>query len=172
MSHDATPSYTSAKIELRANPGKGGYGLFAVQPVAKDEVLCVWGGEILTEEELAQQPEERQKHGLQVEEGMYMLPLVDDDPADYVNHSCNPNAGLSGQICLVAMRPITVGDEICFDYAMSDGSDYDEFECMCGAENCRKTITGGDWRLPELHQRYKGYFIPYIQRRIDKLNIG
>jgi SET domain-containing protein len=170
MAHDPTPSYTNPKVELRSCPGKGGFGLFAREPIAKDEVLSVWGGEIMTGEELTQQSEARQKHGLQVEENIYLLPIVDDDPADYYNHSCNPNAGLSGQICLVAMRAIAVDEEICFDYAMSDGSDYDEFECHCGAENCRKTVTGSDWRLPELQKRYAGYFIPYLQRRIDKLN--
>ena len=86
-----------------------------------------------------------------------------------LNHSCNPNAGLSGQICLIAMRDINVGEEVCFDYAMSDSSDYDEFECHCGAPNCRKKITGNDWKLLELHKKYEGYFIPYLQRRIQSL---
>jgi uncharacterized protein len=169
MAHDPTPSYTNPKLELRSNSRKGGFGLYAREPIAKDEVLSVWGGEIMTGEELETQPEERAKHGLQVEENMYLLPLVDNDPADYYNHSCDPNAGLNGQICLVAMRDIAVNEEVCFDYAMSDGSDYDEFQCQCASEHCRGTITGGDWRLPELHRRYVGYFIPYLQRRIDKI---
>jgi hypothetical protein len=39
-------------------------------------------------------------------------------------------------------------------------------ECSCGAPECRKIITGGDWRLPELRRRYAGYFSRYIQDRI------
>jgi len=89
--------------------------------------------------------------------------------ADYFNHSCNPNCGLDSPISLVAMRDIEVGEEACFDYAMSDSSDYDEFECHCGAPNCRKTITGRDWMLPELQERYFGFFSPYLQRRIEKM---
>jgi hypothetical protein len=68
----------------------------------------------------------------------------------------------------VAMRDIAVDEEICFDYAMSDSSDYDEFECGCGSPNCRKRISGSDWKKPELQKRYKGYFSPYLQQRIDK----
>jgi hypothetical protein len=52
---------------------------------------------------------------------------------------------------------------------MSDSSDYDEFECHCGTDHCRKMITGNDWKLPELQRRYKGFFSPYLQRRIDRL---
>jgi hypothetical protein len=52
---------------------------------------------------------------------------------------------------------------------MSDSSDYDEFECQCGASNCRRTITGKDWMNPELQQRYFGFFSPYLQRRIAKI---
>ncbi|WP_345325886.1 SET domain-containing protein [Candidatus Villigracilis proximus] len=64
---------------------------------------------------------------------------------DYVNHSCNPNAGLSGQIGLVAMRDIEIGEEVCFDYAMSDTMPYDEFNCGCGAYMPR-TVGGNDWQ--------------------------
>jgi len=111
-----------------------------------------------------------QTHGIQVEEGIYLIPTRTGDPGDYFNHSCNPNAGMNGQICLVAMHDIKKDDEICFDYAMSDSSDYDEFECHCGAPNCRKHVTGNDWKISALQQRYKGYFVPYLQRRIDQLN--
>jgi hypothetical protein len=137
--------------------------------IPKGELLSVWGGAVYTEEELRQVPESRAKHGLQVEEGIYLLPLVEGDPGDYYNHSCDPNAALEGQICLVAFRDILPDEEVCFDYAMSDGSDYDEFECHCGAQNCRRIVTGNDWMLPELQERYAGHFIPYLQKRIDAL---
>jgi uncharacterized protein len=160
-------SYTSPKLELRSFPQKGGFGLFAREYIKSGETLCVWSGQVYTEEQLADVPIERAQHGLQVEENVYLLPLGVGDPADYVNHSCDPNAGLNGQICLVAIRDILLDEEVCFDYAMSDSSDYDEFECHCGSPMCRGRITGNDWKIPELQNRYDGYFIPYLQRRID-----
>ena len=71
---------------------------------------------------------------------------------------------------LRAMRAIAPGEEICYDYAMSDGSPYDEFECTCGTPDCRRQITGEDWRRPDLQKKYAGWFSTYLQRRIDQLN--
>jgi uncharacterized protein len=162
-------SYLSLKCSVVEAPDKGGGGVRAMQPIALGEVIAVWGGAIVGAEELASLSPDYREHTVQVEEGLFLASLVPDDPADYVNHSCDPNAGLSGQIVLVAMRDITSGEEISFDYAMTDGEPYDEFTCACGTPSCRGKVTGNDWRLPELWQRYQGYFSPYLQRRIDWL---
>lgn len=162
-------SYLSPKLEARAHPAKGGQGVFARQAVAAGELLLVWGGEIYTHEQYLQVPSERQPHFIQVEEGLYLGAPDRPEPADYLNHCCSPNAGLSGQIALVALRDIQAGEEICIDYATSDGSPYDEFECACGAAECRGRVTGDDWRDPALQEKYAGYFSPYLQRRIDRL---
>ena len=61
------------------------------------------------------------------------------------------------------------GDVLSYDYATSDGCDYDEFECACGAVSCRGKITGYDWMLPELQIRYRGHFSPYLAARIASL---
>jgi len=103
---------------------------------------------------------------LQVEDRHFLVPRPIGE-GDYVNHSCNPNAGLSGQIGLVAMRDIKVGEEVCFDYAMCDTMPYDEFECDCGSKNCRGQVGGDDWQKPVLQKRYAGFFSPHVQRRIE-----
>ncbi|MEN4011013.1 MAG: SET domain-containing protein-lysine N-methyltransferase [Chloroflexota bacterium] len=162
-------SYCSPKLELRPCPEKGGFGLFAIESVPAGELLSMWGGQVVMGDQLNCLPVERQTHGIQIHEDLYLIPVTHGEPADYFNHSCNPNSGLDSPISLVAMRDIEIGEEVCFDYAMSDSSDYDEFECQCGASNCRRTITGKDWMNPELQQRYFGFFSPYLQRRIAKI---
>ncbi|MCC7450526.1 MAG: SET domain-containing protein [Anaerolineae bacterium] len=157
--------WCSSKLERRATPPYG-YGLFATAPIAKGELLAVWGGSILSTADLRQQPEFVQDHAIQVEEDHNLCCDLKED-ADYVNHSCNPNAGLQGQITLVAMRAIAVGEEITFDYAMSDAHPTFYMKCACGQPECRHEVTGNDWQRPDLQQRYKGYFSPYIQRKID-----
>lgn len=67
------------------------------------------------------------------------------------------------------MRPIGPGEEVTIDYAMCDGSPYDEFACACGSARCRGRVTGNDWRDPALWERYAGHFSPYLQRRIAAL---
>lgn len=147
----------------------GSKGVYAKQPIRSGERLVVWGGEIVPWEALDDLPPEIRRYTVQVEEELYLVSSR-EGPADWINHACNPNAGLQGQITLVAMRNISAGKEICYDYAMSDGSPYDEFECGCGAANCRHWITGNDWLNPDLQQRYAGYFSPYLQRRIEQLS--
>jgi len=161
--------FLSPKLEGRLRMD-GSHAVYARQGVMVGERLAVWGGEVITWDTLAQLPSEVRRLTLQVEEELYLVSLQ-EGPGDWVNHSCNPNAGLSGQIVLVAMRDIAPGEEICFDYAMTDGSPYDEFECECGAANCRGRVTGNDWLRPELRESYAGYFSPYLQRRIEQFEL-
>jgi len=70
------------------------------------------------------------------------------------------------------MRDIQIGEEVCFDYAMSEDNHFDEFPCSCGAVTCRGQVSGKDWLLPEIQQRYFGYFSPYLQRRLEKMRAG
>jgi hypothetical protein len=143
-------------------------GIFANASIARDEIVAVWGGEVYTRAQLEELPERLKRYAMQIEEDFFLAGVTEDD-TNYFNHSCNPNVGLSGQMVLVAMRDILPGEELCFDYATCDGSDYDQFSCECGAPNCRKMVRGTDWQNPELWERYRGYFIPYLQRRIDRL---
>lgn len=161
-------SYLSPKLESRPRPGTGTCGVFCRRPVAKDEIVALWGGKILSAEEIDRSMPNFTQQILQIEDGFYLFsPTM--EASDCFNHSCEPNVGLSGQIGLIAMRDIQAGEEVCLDYAMCDGSDYDEFDCSCGSPNCRGRVTGQDWRRPELWERYDGYFSPYLQRRIARL---
>ena len=159
--------YVSSKLEGRLITSKGGRGLFARERMHAGEFLLVWGGDVVTSEMLKWMSEEKHRLAVQIEENLYLV-TGNEGPADWVNHSCDANSGLIGQIVLVALRDIRAGEEICFDYATTDGSPYDEFECGCGSRHCRGHVTGDDWRLPELQTRYAGHFSPYIQRRIDE----
>jgi len=166
---EGVTSYLSPRLEVRGHSETGGYGVFAREPVEAGELLVVWSGRVVTPEQLAQFSPEMLRRSVQVEENLYLTSIYPDEPADYINHSCNPNAGMSGQIAVVAMRVIAPGEEVSIDYAMCDGTPYDEFDCQCGAPNCRRRVTGDDWSRPELWERYAGYFSPYLQRRIDRL---
>ena len=86
----------------------------------------------------------------------------------HLNHSCEPNLGLQGQIVFVALRDIAIDEELTFDYAMND-DEPGEMQCSCGTPSCRGTITGSDWRNPEIQAKYDGYFSWFIQRRIDAM---
>ena len=113
--------------------------------------------------------DDRQSRSIQVDTDLYLVSGDTPDAGDMLNHSCEPNCGLLGQMLLVAMRDIVPGEELSFDYAMCDASDYDEFRCLCGESTCREIVTGSDWRDPVLQAKYAGWFSPYLARRIAAL---
>lgn len=153
---------------LRSISGRAGRSIVASRALPEDAVLAVWGGTNYDADSFFQLPADRRQISVQVEENLFLVPEI-EGPAEWINHSCDPNVGMMGQIALRAIRPIREGEEICYDYAMSDGCHYDEFECRCGSPRCRLRVTGNDWQIPELWERYDGYFSPYLQRRINKL---
>jgi len=165
-------SYLNPKCQSGPFEEKGGCGVFACAPIKKGELISLWGGRIVAEHELDPEMPDFTQRILQIEEGFYLETPEILEPSDCFNHSCEPNVGFSGQIGLVAMREIEAGEELNFDYAMCDGTPYDEFECYCGSENCRGRITGSDWMRPELWEKYEGYFMPYLARRIEVLKAG
>jgi hypothetical protein len=113
---------------------------------------------------------------IQIDE-THTIGIAEQEPieeADHLNHSCEPNAGIEGQIILVAMRDIAAGEEITFDYATvlcGEGhpilSKY-SFVCGCGKSCCRGKVTADDWKRPELRAKYRGWFSWYLQDRIDR----
>lgn len=161
-------SYLNAKCEARDH-AEGGCGVFAREAIRAGELVSLWGGRIVRKDELDSSMPRFTQRVLQVDEDLYLLTVEEQEPNDCFNHSCDPNLGFFGQIGLVALREIKADEELSFDYAMSDGGPYDEFDCFCGSPNCRKKITGNDWMLPELWKRYEGYFSPYLTRRIKEL---
>jgi len=147
-----------------------GHGVFATADIPKGTVLAVLGGLTMTGSEWQKLSEPDKRHSLQVDEDLFLAPTLPRTAGDYLNHSCDPNLGVAGHVALVSLRPVKAGEELCFDYAMTDGSAYDEFTCACGTPYCRGSITGMDWALPELRDRYRGFFSTYLTRRIEILD--
>ena len=171
MSPEPT-AYLTDKCEVRNHFVAGGKTVVALELIESGEVIAVWSGRIVDAHEFDALPAEIRRHTAQVEENLYLASLGPDEPPDFINHSCEPNAGLRGQITIVAMQTIRPGEEVTIDYAMCDGSPYDEFNCACGSASCRGRVTGEDWRDPTLWERYAGYFSPYLERRIAALRRG
>ena len=73
---------------------------------------------------------------------------VDGNDTRFINHSCAPNCEAvieDGRVFIDALRPITAGSELFYDYAYERDADTgpeDEarYPCRCGALKCRGTI--------------------------------
>lgn len=164
-------SYQHPNLIIRESRLKG-VGLFSMTEIEVGELLVVTGGRILPIEELAHY--DMPGHPFQVEKNWIMAPfdLKNLDGIFLVNHSCSPNAGISGQCSLVAIRNIFPVEEICFDYRMTDsdpnGVETFSMDCLCGSTSCRKRISDLDWRKEELQVKYNGFFSNYLKKRIDE----
>lgn len=159
--------------KAQARPaGEKGWGSFAIEPISAGETVAGFGGWVISGAELGDLLTDRQHRSIQIDTDLFLVPGDEREPGDMLNHSCAPNCGLQGSQLIVAMRDIEVGEELSFDYAMCDASDYDEFRCLCDSANCRGVVTGSDWRIPELQSRYFGWFSPYLVRRIAALPLA
>ena len=149
-----------------------GRSLVAREPIKAGEVVVIWGGTLFTEEEIWA-GEARRGSIAAIDEHLYLAGPAGAPPSpdDFMNHSCDPNVWMQDEVTLVARRDIAADEELTADYALWEATEDHAmpFACRCGAALCRRTITGKDWRLPELQERYKGHFSPFLNRRIEKL---
>lgn len=61
-------------------------------------------------------------------------------PGKFVNHSCEPNAGIKDDFNLIALEDIKLHEEIRFDYLTTMDEDSYEMECKCNMPTCRKVV--------------------------------
>ncbi len=163
-------SWRSPSIEVR-DGAVAGLGVFAVQPIRAGRIVAVKAGHIVHREEVLRLTAEIGDQSLQIHDDLYLSPRTADEVDETsirINHSCDANVGFRGQVIYVAMRDIAVDEELCHDYAM-DRTDAYRLACGCGTAVCRGTVTGGDWRLPELQARYEGFFVEYVAEKIRGL---
>jgi hypothetical protein len=139
-------SWLNPKIEIRPSPTHS-RGLFARVPITKGEVVVVWGA------------------------GSGYVRKSGEDPSYFRNHSCDPNTWMEDEVTSTARRNIEANEELTIDYAMyeTDENRIIIEECVCGSVNCRKRITGRDWRRRDLQEQYEGHFLPVINTRIAAL---
>ena len=166
-------SHLSPKTEVRESKIHG-RGLFAVIEISKHEIVAVKGGHIVDRKALREKITPRLGPvEIQINGDLFIAPVSDEEcelSMLYLNHSCDPNLGIRGEITFVAMRDIRAGEELTHDWAMTDDDDY-SIKCTCGAPDCRKTLTGKDWQRPDLQKRYSGYFSAYLARKIALLEM-
>jgi uncharacterized protein len=162
-------SYLSPKVVAQESPIHG-RGLFAVEPLAEGEVVCVKGGYVFDRETLRAMPEWFRAAEIQVAEDLFVGPLSEAEREGsmiFSNHSCEPNIGVKGQVVFVAMRDIGAGEELTHDWATTDDDDY-RVECRCGAAGCRRVLTGKDWQRADLQEKYRGYISWYLEEKIKQ----
>lgn len=159
--------YISPKVQLQES-SISNKGVFARQDIKKGEIVFIKAGHIVKLEEAIKYDKEIGDYSVQITNKFFLCPKSKDEIKDLVihfNHSCDPNTGPDGQVSFVALRDIKVGEELTCDYATITNYPY-KLDCSCGSKNCRKIITGEDWKNKELQKRYGNHFSWFILKKI------
>lgn len=137
----------------KLDESKFGLGVFANKEFKRGEYVMTLSGQLITEAE-SLMDKFIDDHSVQVGHNLYLGPGNQMD--DYLNHSCDPNAGIkrdsSGSIILKAIKHIYKDEEITFDYSTTIEDGW-TLQCGCGTKRCRKLVVR--WSaLPENVKRY------------------
>lgn len=147
-----------------------GKAVFAARVFKPGDVIVKFEGNIVTKDAIPTNLAGVDDRFVQVGIDTYLGPSGDAD--DFINHSCDPNAGLKFSplgIILVAIKDINIGEEITWDYSTTLYDNPWKMVCHCGAQECRKVI--GDFMLldPVIQQKYRMLDIipPYIKEYME-----
>jgi hypothetical protein len=122
------------KVDVEvAAAGAKGRGVFAVREFVRGETVIV--GKAI------EYPAKRTRMSVQLD---WERHVEMDVPAMLLNHSCEPNLGVrENQWCaydFVALLGIDVGEELVFDYAMTEHALVAPLSCLCGSAACQGEI--------------------------------
>src|SRR5690242_1382543 len=146
-----------------------GQGVHAVEAIAGGEVVAVKGGHIVDDTAVAGLPEAIRDSAFPIAADCFLAALAHgeyDGVMMRVNHSCEPNVGMGGNVVLVAMRNIAAGEELTIDYALFLADPGFAMACRCGTAACRGMVRGTDWMRTDLQARYRGWFSWWLQQKI------
>nr|CAJ18348.1 putative H3K9 methyltransferase [Enallagma cyathigerum] len=147
-----------------------GWGVRAVQHIAKGSFICEYVGEVITSEEAEKRGREYDMVGrtylfdldynqMGETDCMYTVDAAKSgNISHFINHSCDPNLQVYAvwidcldpnlpRLGLFSCRDIKPGEEVTFDYSPHQGcgkankmSRARGTQCRCGAKSCRKVF--------------------------------
>ena len=168
--HYLPKTWTDARQEIRPSPIQGN-GIFARAAIRQGEIVEIIGGQVMTEAEFETlQRNTPRYNAVQIGEGLHLVELPENTQqrAGSLNHSCDSNLWMADEVKLVARWDIAAGQELTVDYALFTAQSQWVMDqpCRCGSPLCRTTITGNDWKLPDVQARYRNHFSPFLNERI------
>ncbi|KAA3665523.1 MAG: SET domain-containing protein [Chloroflexi bacterium] len=172
ISHHPKDTWMSPKIHLVDSLIQGN-GLQAIADIEPGETVLIWRTGY-TDRAGAMAAQQQGKGIMQWDENVFSYDAGGDDEPYAINHSCDPNTWMADAYTITARRAINIGDEITIDYGLFEMREdfISSWTCQCGTENCRGHVTGNDWKVPQLQQRYAGHFSPLINGWIQSSRIS
>ena len=167
------PKRRAAPPPVRVGPARNGRGLFASKAFRPGDDILVITGRVVDPGLLWRRGGRFMANCIRFGPESYIDP--GDSLGCYINHSCEPNAGLrkvNQRLVLFAASRIAAGDEVVFDYSTTIGDDdIWTMRCNCGAPACRRVIRRLGALPPERVARYlrEGLVPKYVASTLSQL---
>lgn len=137
---------------------KYGQAVYAGQTIRKGETIAVFDG-LCYDNDFEDWTDDLYNHTIQFAKSDWRDSA---GLARLINHSCDPNCGIKKYFRIVALRTIPKGEEITWDYEMTEKNKHWKMKCRCGSKDCRKVI-GNFSRMPKkVRDKYKGYISDWL----------
>ncbi|MDC8787229.1 SET domain-containing protein [Roseateles koreensis] len=147
---DAKPK--GRRIQVR-NSGVHGRGVYAVAPIAADDIIIEYTGERISwDEAMDRHPHDPRQPNhtfyFHIDDGRVIDALHGGNSSRWINHACEPNCEadeVDGRVYIKALVDISPGEELFYDYGLTIDERYTpklkkEFACHCGSPHCRGTM--------------------------------
>ncbi|XP_033831263.1 histone-lysine N-methyltransferase ASH1L [Periophthalmus magnuspinnatus] len=138
--------------------GKG-WGIRTKESLRSGQFIIEYLGEVVSEHEFrSRMMEQYFSHSghycLNLDSGMVIDSYRMGNEARFINHSCEPNCEMQKwsvngvyRIGLFALKDITSGTELTYDYNFHSFNTEEQQVCKCGSESCRGIIGGKSQRI-------------------------
>lgn len=148
----------NSKVSVRRTK-KFGRAVFANRKIRKGEIIAAFDGPVI-DGNYEHWTDDLYNHAIQIGKDTWR---DSNGIARFINHSCEPNCGIKNLIEVVAMRDIEKGEQITWDYEMTEKNPDWKMRCRCGEPNCRKII-GNFSRMPRnVRKKYEGYISEWLK---------
>ena len=149
---NTSPLTSKRRFQVRRSSVHG-RGVFAVAPIARDEVIIEYTGEVIGwPEALRRHPHDPNDPNhtfyFSLEGGKVIDAKVGGNSSRWINHACEPNCQADetdGRVFIRALRDLQPGDELFYDYGLvlderQTAKLKKQYACRCGSPSCRGTM--------------------------------
>ena len=146
------PAASNRRFQVRRSSVHG-RGVFAVAPIARDELIIEYTGEVIGwPEALRRHPHDPEEPNhtfyFSLEVGKVIDAKVGGNSSRWINHACEPNCQADetdGRVFIRALRDLQPGDELFYDYGLvlderQTAKLKKQYACRCGSPACRGTM--------------------------------
>jgi len=166
------------KALIRIKPSTvlgGGVGVFAVRDLKPNTIVGDVGymndNLFFSWDEFKKIDKESQEviktHCIGTVDGFFAPVDINHIPLSWhINHKCDNNVGFDSRGNFITIKKIKKNEELFYDYGLSISNPKYRMKCNCGSANCRKIITGNDWKNPEFREVKYKYMLPELKEYI------